>query len=80
MLSRHVKDLVILATGTQVFALISNYFWLLWLLAPIRAIHLAWGSVIKPWLDSRNEQKQQQPSELDDKKQKKLDRKMRRMR
>lgn len=77
-LAEHVKDLVILTTGTQVLAIFSNYFWYLWLLAPARAFHLAWGSVIKPWLDSRNEQKQQ--PELDEKKQKKLDRKMRRMR
>ena len=74
---RHVKDLVILTTGTQVLALVSNYFWFLLLLVPIRAFHLAWGSVIKPWLQSRKEQ--QQEPEVNEKKQRKLDRKMRRM-
>lgn len=31
-LSRHVKDLIILTSGVQILSLISNYFWLLWLL------------------------------------------------
>uniref|UniRef100_A0A1L8D9J9 Transmembrane protein 208 n=1 Tax=Nyssomyia neivai TaxID=330878 RepID=A0A1L8D9J9_9DIPT len=74
-LAEHVKDLVILTSGTQIFSLISNYFWLLLLLIPIRAVWLLWGSVIKPWM----EQKNQQP-EVDEKKQKKMERKMRRMR
>lgn len=29
---RHVKDLIILTSGVQVMSLMSNYFWLLWLL------------------------------------------------
>ncbi|XP_055690987.1 transmembrane protein 208 [Lutzomyia longipalpis] len=74
-LAEHVKDLVILTSGTQIFSLLSNYFWLLFLLIPIRAVWLLWGSVIKPWM----EQKNQQP-EVDEKKQKKMERKMRRMR
>ncbi|GAB0100348.1 Transmembrane protein 208 [Sergentomyia squamirostris] len=74
-LSEHVKDLVILSSGTQILALISNYFWLMLLFIPIRAVWLLWGSVIKPWM----EQKNQQP-DVDEKKQKKMERKMRRMR
>ncbi|XP_059472672.1 transmembrane protein 208 [Neocloeon triangulifer] len=74
--AEHVKDLVILTAFCQVFSLFSNYSWLFWLLAPARALWLLWGSVIQPWLTSSNEQ--QQP-EMDEKKQKKLDRKMRRM-
>ncbi|XP_055704503.1 transmembrane protein 208 [Phlebotomus papatasi] len=74
-LSEHIKDLVILSSGTQLLALLSNYFWLLLLLVPVRAVWLLWGSVIKPWM----EQKSEQP-EVDEKKQKKMERKMRRMR
>lgn len=72
---RHVKDLIILTAGTQLLALFSNYFWLLFLLAPIRAFMLLWGSVIKPWLGQKNEQE----PEVDDKKQKKLEKRMKRM-
>ncbi|XP_059609261.1 transmembrane protein 208 [Phlebotomus argentipes] len=74
-LSEHVKDLIILTSGTQLLALISNYFWLLLLLVPVRAFWLLWGSVIKPWM----EQKNQEP-EMDEKKQKKMEKRMKRMR
>lgn len=70
---RNVKDLIILTSGTQVLALFSNWFWFLLLLAPARAIWMLWGSVIQPWLNQRNEQ-----PEVDEKKQKKLERKMKR--
>lgn len=69
---RNVKDLIILTTGTQFLSLTSNWFWLLFLLAPARAIWMLWRSVIQPWLSSKNDE---QP-EGDDKKQKKLERKM----
>jgi len=58
-------------------ALISNYFWLVLLLAPIRAVWMLWGTVIQPWLSQRNANEE---PELDEKKQRKLDRKMRRNR
>lgn len=32
---RHVKDLIILTSGVQVLSLVSNYFWLLWLLVSV---------------------------------------------
>lgn len=68
-----MKDLIILTSGTQVLSLISNWFWFLLLLAPARAGWMLWGSVIQPWLNQRNEQ-----PEVDEKKQKKLERKMKR--
>lgn len=40
---------------------------------------MLWGSIIQPWLSSRKKEGEEKP-ELDEKKQKKLDRKMRRMR
>lgn len=70
---RNVKDLIILTSGTQVLSLISNWFWFLLLLAPARAVWMLWGSVIQPWLNQRNEQ-----PEVDEKKQKKLERKAKR--
>lgn len=73
-LHRHVKDLIILTVGTELLSLYSDWLWLLLLLAPGRVIFMLWGSVIKPWLDQKNEQ---QP-EVDDKKQRKLDKKMKR--
>lgn len=72
---RHVKDIIILTSGSQLLSLFSNYFWLFLLLAPARAIHMLWGSVIQPWLAQKNEEPQ-----MDEKKQKKMERKMKRMR
>lgn len=74
---RNVKDLIILTSGTMLLALISNYFWYLLLLAPLRALWMLWGSVIKPWLDQKNSQEE---PEINEKKQRKMERKMRRMR
>jgi len=71
-IAENVKDLIILTTGTQLLSLTSNWFWLLFLLAPARAIWMLWRSVIQPWLSSKNAE---QP-EADEKKQKKLERKM----
>ncbi|XP_030387664.1 transmembrane protein 208 [Scaptodrosophila lebanonensis] len=76
-IAENVKDLIILTSGTLLLALISNYFWLVLLLAPIRAGWMLWGSVIKPWLSQRNANEE---PELDEKKQRKMERKMRRMR
>ncbi|XP_055374517.1 transmembrane protein 208 [Condylostylus longicornis] len=74
-IAENVKDLIILTCGTLVLTLLSNYFWLTLLLIPIRAVWMLWGSVIKPWLQQKNEE-----PEVDEKKQKKMERKMRRMR
>lgn len=68
-----MKDLIILTTGTAILSLGTNWFWLLLLLAPGRAFFMLWGSVIKPWLDQKSEQ-----PEVDDKKQRKMDKKMKR--
>lgn len=76
-IAENVKDLIILTSGTLLLALISKYFWLVLLLAPIRAVWMLWGTVIQPWLSQRNANEE---PELDEKKQRKLDRKMRRNR
>ncbi|KAH8233721.1 hypothetical protein KR026_011771 [Drosophila bipectinata] len=77
-IAENVKDLIILTSGTLLLALISNYFWLVLLLAPLRAGWMLWGSIIQPWLSQRNSQEEN--PEVDEKKQKKMERKMRRMR
>lgn len=74
---RNVKDLIILTSGTMLLSMISNYFWFLLLLAPLRALYMLWGSVIKPWLAQKNEA---QEPEVNEKKQRKLERRMRRQR
>lgn len=53
---RHVKDIIILTTGSQLLSLTSSYFWLLLLLGPLRALWLLWNSVIKPWLLQKGEE------------------------
>ncbi|XP_034944978.1 transmembrane protein 208 [Chelonus insularis] len=70
-IAEHVIDLIILTSGCQLLSLISNYFWLLWLLAPIRAFYLAWINFLGPWFFSAP-----QEPEIDEKKQRKLERKM----
>jgi len=69
--AEHVKDITILTAVCQVLSLLSNYFWLLLLLAPIRAGYLLWVNILGPWFF------QSQPAEeVDEKKQKKLERKL----
>lgn len=75
-IAEHVKDIIILTAGCQLLsAIISNYFWLLWLLAPIRAGWLAWKTILAPYFFQNNAPEQ----EVDEKKQRKLERKMKRM-
>lgn len=69
--AEHLKDLVILTASIQVLSLISNYFWLLWLLAPARAFYMLWVNILAPWIFSP-------APEVDEKKQKKLERKAKR--
>ncbi|XP_062544981.1 transmembrane protein 208 [Armigeres subalbatus] len=54
--AEHVKDIIILTTGSQLLSLISTYFWLLLLLGPLRAFWLLWNSMIKPWLLQKEEE------------------------
>ncbi|KAG5887426.1 hypothetical protein JTB14_024625 [Gonioctena quinquepunctata] len=75
-IAEHVKDIIILTAGCQILsALISNHFWWLWLLAPARGGWIAWKNILQPYFF------QQSPNEpeVNEKKQKKLERKMKRM-
>ncbi|KAF2901219.1 hypothetical protein ILUMI_04963 [Ignelater luminosus] len=74
-IGEHVKDIIILTAGCQLLAsLVSNYFWLLWLLAPIRGFWLVWKNILSPYFF----QEAPLQSEADEKKQRKLERKLRR--
>jgi len=75
-MAEHVKDAIILTSLAQLLSLLSNYFWWVLLLAPIRLLWMAWKSIISPWLFAPAPEEE----EIDEKKQRKLDRKMRRAR
>ncbi|CAO1340584.1 unnamed protein product [Diamesa tonsa] len=75
-IAEHVKDIIILTAGTQLMSLMSNYFWFLLILGPLRAVYMLWGSVIQPWLAQKQSQEKPQ---VDEKKQKKMERKMKRV-
>ncbi len=75
-MAEHAKDAIILTAITQMLSLISNYFWTVLLLAPLRLLWMAWKSIISPWLFAPPPEQ----DEVDEKKQRKLDRKMRRAR
>ncbi len=76
-MAEHVKDAIILTCGAQMLSLLSNYLWLLLLLIPLRAFWMAWVTIISPWLFAPAPE---EDPDADAKKQRKLDRKMRRMR
>ncbi|XP_069179320.1 transmembrane protein 208 isoform X2 [Procambarus clarkii] len=73
-IAEHVKDLVILTSGTVVLGTISTYFWLIWLLAPCRGAQMLWSNILGPWFF------QEAPDEPEervvDKKQRKMERRM----
>ncbi|XP_063632908.1 transmembrane protein 208 [Cydia splendana] len=73
-MGEHVKDIVILTSITHVLAVASNYFWLLLVLLPLRAFWLLWTNILGPWFF----QEAPQDTEQSEKKQKKLERKMKR--
>jgi len=71
-IAEHVKDLIILTSGVQILSLISNYFWLLWLLVPLRGGWMLWKQILAPWFFAQP----QEQSEMSEKKMRKLERKM----
>lgn len=71
-MGEHLKDLIILTACIQTLSLVSMYVWFFWLLAPGYAFYLLWVNILGPWFF------QPAPPEMDEKKQKKLERKGRR--
>ncbi|KAJ8042191.1 hypothetical protein HOLleu_13191 [Holothuria leucospilota] len=65
--AEHIKDIIILTAVVQTLSLISEYFWLLWLLIPGRAFYLLWTNILSPWIFA-------EPPEIDEKKQRKMER------
>ena len=47
--SEYAKDVVLFPPIVYTCTLISNYFWLLLLVAPMYAFYLLWKSVLGPW-------------------------------
>ena len=74
-LAEHVKDAIILTAVAQSLSLLSNYCWLVLSFAPLRLFWMTWKSIIAPWLFAPAPEEE----EIDEKKQRKHDRKMRRL-
>jgi len=73
-MAENSKDLILLTSITQIMSLFSNYFWLLWLLAPGRAFWMLWVNILAPWFFAEAPGN----TEADEKKQKKQERRMKR--
>jgi len=73
-IAEHVKDVIILTSGCQVLAFFSRYFWLLWLLVPLKACYYVWTKVVAPWVFAPAPE----ATPADEKKQRKMERRMRR--
>jgi len=69
-LAEHAKDAFILTSATLFLALISDYFFLLLLLAPLQAFWILWKNVIAPWIFAEAPE----PDEADLKRQSKKER------
>jgi len=72
--AEHVKDILITTCACQALSYFTKYFWLLWLLVPLKGFYYAWTKLIAPWVFAPAPE----PSATDEKKQRKLDRRMRR--
>ncbi|ESN90968.1 hypothetical protein HELRODRAFT_155421 [Helobdella robusta] len=70
-MAEHLKDLILFTGGLQLASLISNYFWLLIFVIPGRAFYLLWVNILAPWFFA-------EAPEVDEKKAKKMERKMKR--
>ncbi|XP_017774941.1 PREDICTED: transmembrane protein 208 [Nicrophorus vespilloides] len=74
-ITEHIKDIIILTSGCQLLALISTYFWWLWMFAPIRGFMILWKNILGPYFF----QSAPEAPEVNEKKQKKMERRMKRM-
>ncbi|KAH9494622.1 hypothetical protein Btru_019732 [Bulinus truncatus] len=72
-MAEHSKDLILLTSIVQTLSLLSGYFWLFLLLVPARIFHILWVNFLGPWFFAPAEEQV-----VDDKKQKKMERKMKR--
>ena len=70
-MAEYVKDVIILTSAIQILAIFSNYCWLGLLFVPLRGGQMLWSNVISPWIFAPPPEEN-----IDEKKQKKLERKM----
>ncbi|XP_038077036.1 transmembrane protein 208-like [Patiria miniata] len=70
-LAEHVKDVLLVTAVIQVISILWHPIWLLWLIVPGRGFYLLWTTLLAPWFFAP-------APEVDEKKQKKMERKMQR--
>ncbi|XP_015787374.1 transmembrane protein 208 [Tetranychus urticae] len=73
-MAEYAKDIIILTAIVQLLSLISNYFYLLWLSAPGYGFYLLWVNLLGPWIFAPAPEE----GPVNEKKQKKMERRMRR--
>ncbi|KAF6775926.1 hypothetical protein AHF37_04848 [Paragonimus kellicotti] len=73
-LAEHAKDAILFCCAVMILSLLYQYFWLLLLLLPGRILQLLWVNILAPWIFDPN-----QGPQVNEKKQQKLERKMRRI-
>ncbi|KAF8564795.1 hypothetical protein P879_05753 [Paragonimus westermani] len=73
-LAEHAKDAILFCCAVTFLSLLHRYFWLLLLLLPGRLLQLLWVNILAPWIFDPN-----QGPQVNEKKQQKLERKMRRI-
>ncbi|XP_077983417.1 transmembrane protein 208-like [Glandiceps talaboti] len=69
--AEHIKDVILVTVLVQILSIFSNYFWLCWLIVPGAAFYYLWTNLLAPWIFAP-------APEIDEKKQKKMERKMQR--
>ncbi|XP_072169329.1 transmembrane protein 208-like [Diadema setosum] len=70
-MGEHIKDIILVTAIVQVLGVFSEYFWLIWFVVPGRAFYLLWVNILSPWIFAP-------PPEVDEKKQKKMERRQNR--
>ncbi|KER22330.1 hypothetical protein X801_03193 [Opisthorchis viverrini] len=73
-IAEHAKDVIIMCCAVLLLSLLHRYFWFLMLVIPFRLLHLLWVNILAPWIFDPNQEPQ-----VNEKKQQKLERKMRRI-
>lgn len=67
-----LKDILLVTAVIEFASLVSLHFWWIWLIIPVIGFYRLWVGYIAPWIF-------QAPPEVDEKKQKKMERKMKRV-
>ena len=68
-ISEYLKDIILFSVIVQMLSFISNYFWLLLIIAPVYVFYLLWKNFIGPWIfapapeDPNEKEQQKKPKE-----------------